>query len=40
MEKEDIKRHSSKKIIEFSAPAFTFANPTLDPGDYAIPFAF
>ena len=34
------KRHSDKKIFEFSAPVFTFATPVLEPGDYAIPFAF
>ena len=40
MEREPVKRASSKKIIEFSAPAFTFTTPELNPGDYTIPFAF
>ena len=39
-ETEYIKRHESKKIFEFLAPAFTFSTPVLAPGDYSIPFAF
>jgi hypothetical protein len=39
-ERISIKRKSSRKIIHFSAPAFTFTTPFLNPGDYTIPFAF
>lgn len=36
----DDKRKTKKTLMKFHHPCFTFAVPTLMPGDYAIPFSF
>ena len=36
----DEKRKTKKTLLHFHHPCFTFAVPTLAPGDYAIPFSF